>query len=531
LGEIVTFYSYKGGVGRTFTMANVAALLTRWGFRVLCVDWDLEAPGLHYYFQEFPVSQGGNGGVMELITRLQDHGFQSWRDLVTKIEIGADGLMLSAIFSGSDRSDYLDQLAHLDWSQVYDETSFGPNLEKLRKIWSTDFDFVFIDSRTGVSDSGGVCTVQLPDILVCVVVANKQSFDGTLRYVNAAVDERNRLPVDRAKLIVVPLVSRFESRVEYETTNKWLIACGEIFGRFFREWTHREVTTVEVLRRTRIPNIPYWSFGEPLPVLQAGTQDPEDIGFSLETLAALFAHHCGETDALAQNRDAFVASARNAIAKAKKEVEFAANPDPRLACVLVLDTSGSMAGKPIEMLNDAMRTFQHELQADPIVSRRVEIAVVTCGLGEASIARDFTSAATFAAPFLEAGGATPMGQAIRLAVKIVRSRKDEYKKNGIPYYRPWIVILTDGSPTDEWQTAARLLKADEAEKGLSVFAVGIGGAADLAVLSEMSSRQPTRIDRFDLNSFFSWLSAGQKNVALSNLGDQVQLPPLTWGAL
>ena len=50
-GTVVTFYSYKGGVGRSFALANIATLLGRWGFRVLCIDWDLEAPGLPYYFE------------------------------------------------------------------------------------------------------------------------------------------------------------------------------------------------------------------------------------------------------------------------------------------------------------------------------------------------------------------------------------------------------------------------------------------------------------------------------------------------
>jgi MinD-like ATPase involved in chromosome partitioning or flagellar assembly len=65
-GSIITFYSFKGGVGRTLALANAGALLSQWGYKVLCVDWDLEAPGLHTYFRkwirptEFP-------GVIDLV--------------------------------------------------------------------------------------------------------------------------------------------------------------------------------------------------------------------------------------------------------------------------------------------------------------------------------------------------------------------------------------------------------------------------------------------------------------------------------
>ncbi len=64
-GTVITFYSYKGGVGRSFTLSNVAVLLARWGYRVLAIDWDLEAPGLTHYFGEF-ISEPPTGGVVDL---------------------------------------------------------------------------------------------------------------------------------------------------------------------------------------------------------------------------------------------------------------------------------------------------------------------------------------------------------------------------------------------------------------------------------------------------------------------------------
>ena len=65
----VTTYSYKGGVGRSFALANIpAVILASWGQRVLCIDWDLDAPGLSHYFR--PYATGSNAGLVELVERI-----------------------------------------------------------------------------------------------------------------------------------------------------------------------------------------------------------------------------------------------------------------------------------------------------------------------------------------------------------------------------------------------------------------------------------------------------------------------------
>jgi len=72
-GRVVTFYSYKGGVGRSFLLANVAVLLSQWGHRVLCVDWDLEAPGLRHYFDDW-ADPAVRPGVVDLVLDVQNSG-------------------------------------------------------------------------------------------------------------------------------------------------------------------------------------------------------------------------------------------------------------------------------------------------------------------------------------------------------------------------------------------------------------------------------------------------------------------------
>ena len=88
---IVTFYSYKGGVGRSFCLANVAVQLARWGNRVLCVDFDLDAPGLHEYFKPY-ISSLQDGGLVEVIT-----GDADWVDVAEPVSIpDAENLTLLA---------------------------------------------------------------------------------------------------------------------------------------------------------------------------------------------------------------------------------------------------------------------------------------------------------------------------------------------------------------------------------------------------------------------------------------------------
>ena len=206
--------------------------------------------------------------------------------------------------------------------------------------------------------------------------------------------------------------------------------------------------------------------------------------------------------------------------------DFANNPEPRVPCVLLLDTSGSMNGEPIAELNAGVILYKDLLMADPLASRRVEVAVVTFG-GTVEVVHDFSTSERFHPPHLRTGGGTPMGQAILQGLAMVNHRKKIYKDNGIAYFRPWVFLITDGGPTDEWKSAAEAVRRAESDKSTAFFAVGVAGA-NMEILSQISVRQPLKLNGLNFRELFLWLSQSQQLVSRSTPGEQVSIPTPTW---
>jgi uncharacterized protein YegL len=188
--------------------------------------------------------------------------------------------------------------------------------------------------------------------------------------------------------------------------------------------------------------------------------------------------------------------------------EFADNPEPRCACLLLLDNSGSMNGSPISQLNEGLKVFRDELANDALASKRVEVGIVT--FGPVKVETDFISAQQFTPPELTVNGDTPMGEAIETGLNMLRSRKDTYKANGISYYRPWVFMITDGSPEGEQS------------KAFSFYAVGVEGA-HFEILKQISVKEPLKLKGLQFRELFAWLSSSLGSVAKSTVDEKVQL--------
>lgn len=229
-GLIVTFYSYKGGVGRTMALANVAFMAALNNLKVLVMDWDLEAPGVAYYFRGLLDAAEAKAlkespGIMDM---LWDWGarmdrVRSDEDLALSLNYLASGepfwdgvrpllqydqfgsnLVLDYIgagrrvIEGGSSIAYEDALAKFSWGDFFENEAGGIFLEQLRSWAKSNYDLVIIDSRTGLADVAGICTLQMPDVVALCFVMNRQNIDGVARVSSAIRTKRQEQIAIRA---------------------------------------------------------------------------------------------------------------------------------------------------------------------------------------------------------------------------------------------------------------------------------------------------------------------------------------------
>lgn len=206
-----------------------------------------------------------------------------------------------------------------------------------------------------------------------------------------------------------------------------------------------------------------------------------------------------------------------------RQQELVENPTPRVPICLVLDVSGSMSGEPIEELQEGVRMFFDAIREDDVAQYAAEIAIVTFG-GVARKALDFFAVNRQEVPTMYADGTTPMGEALDLALDLLEARKTEYRNAGVDYYQPWMVLMTDGAPTDSIDSAASRINELVKTKKLTVFPIAIGGAANTSELARLSpNRPPLKLKGLNFREFFLWLSRSVSRVSQSTPGESVTL--------
>lgn len=215
------------------------------------------------------------------------------------------------------------------------------------------------------------------------------------------------------------------------------------------------------------------------------------------------------------------------------------NYEQKCLCVLVLDTSGSMnANDAITELNQGLKTFKDETMQDKVTKDRLELSIISFN-STVDVIQEPDLLTNVQMPILQASGQTHLVEAIRKAQEIVEQRKQYYKSMGIPYYRPWIVVMTDGDPYPANQDLDGLsadIQADSASKKYVFMPIGIGTEVQDAILSKLATKDlpAVRMAEVKFNEFFQWLSASmQVVVAPSQDNDgtnQVATPPTEpWG--
>lgn len=210
------------------------------------------------------------------------------------------------------------------------------------------------------------------------------------------------------------------------------------------------------------------------------------------------------------------------------DVALVDNTEQRTPLVLVLDCSGSMVGAPMAQLNEGLRVLEQELKNDAIASKRVRLLLVEYGgMDNAQVVGDWQDAMDFSAPTLEASGTTPTGQAVDLALAKIEEEKQNFKSAGVAYTRPWMFLMSDGQPTDDWQGAADRCRGAEQANKVAVFPLAVGSGANADGLGQFSSKGAAAVKKLDglkFQELFLWLSASMKVVSQARPGGQAQLP-------
>lgn len=199
--------------------------------------------------------------------------------------------------------------------------------------------------------------------------------------------------------------------------------------------------------------------------------------------------------------------------------ELADNPTPRVPVCLALDVSGSMAGTKINELNLAIRAFYQAIRDDEMARISAEIAIVTFGSNVKEV-QDFSSIDRQSPPLLTPSGSTPMGEGVIKSLDLLEQAKRVYSKMGVDYYQPWLVLMTDGAPTDDIQAAITRCHDLIQRRKLTVFPIAIGAEANLSILQMFTPNlEPLRVQETDFKRFFTWLAKSVSVVSMSNPGD------------
>ncbi len=295
--RITTFYSYKGGVGRSMALANVATILALRQETVLVIDFDLDAPGLHRYFlPPAPTASEISGqvpessaGVIDLFWELRDRLMAQFstdgsydpdnaettdvcraivNEIVEKYQgytiiVGKDkSKALQFLPAGRFDAHYQDRIRNFEWVTFFE--TFKEVFDLLRDAWRNRYEHVLIDSRTGLTDIGSITTIILPDRLAVVFTPNEQSLHGGIEIARQSIQMKAQL--SRESLAVFPLLARVDDG-DPTKYREWLERVAQQWSALFRDtYDGPEFEWLRYFEEVHVPHSASLAYGERIAV-------------------------------------------------------------------------------------------------------------------------------------------------------------------------------------------------------------------------------------------------------------------------
>lgn len=196
------------------------------------------------------------------------------------------------------------------------------------------------------------------------------------------------------------------------------------------------------------------------------------------------------------------------------------NTSARIPVSLCLDTSGSMLGAPIAELQKGIEMFYEAVNQDSQTKNACEICIVTFD-SHVNVLQDYATIDNCKDVKLNAGGGTDMYGGVKKALDLLDDRKKLYKENGIDYYQPWLVVMSDGEPNyiEPVEKIQNEIRKRESERKLVVFPIGIGDGADMDLMKGFSKKGAIKLKGLSFKDFFEFLSKSMSIVSSSNPND------------
>lgn len=295
--NIITFYSFKGGVGRTMSLVNTAFLLAKRGYKILVIDWDLEAPSIDSYFESYLdqkidkkeglidfLTDFKNQKITQLSTEQHEEAEQITADYINEnidkyiIDVPSIG-QLSVLKAGLLDDNYNAKINNFQWMD------FFRNVPYFFRIFAAQlkkkYDYVLIDSRTGLTDIGGICAMLMPDKLVLAFTPNKRSLDGIINIARQAREYR-RQSSDRRPLLLFPLPSRIEDS-DIDAKRNWQFNYQKIFESLFKEsYRLNQCDLTDYFNSVQIKHVAKYAYGEQIAVATEASSDISSLAFRYE---------------------------------------------------------------------------------------------------------------------------------------------------------------------------------------------------------------------------------------------------------